>query len=125
MAATLTASSESAFNSWRSRFEGGPPLSPEDREEVAAYLMADLKPPRSLRRAPKAPDDHETRLIGAVVEHLWSAISQDLDGDWGKPMHVERDHFLRSWTPAATASPSTSTSPVPVVSRLGVEEVHG
>lgn len=86
MAATLTAASESAFDSWRDRFEGGPPLSAEDREEVAAYLMPDLQPPA-------ASDPHETRLIGAVVEHLWSAISQHLDGDWGRPIHVERDHF--------------------------------
>ncbi len=86
MAATLTAASESAFDSWRSRFEGGPPLTTEDREEVAAYLLPDLRPPA-------ASDEHETRLIGAVVEHLWSAISQHLDGDWGRPVHVERDHF--------------------------------
>ena len=86
MAATLTAGSESAFNAWRSRFDGGPPLTSEDRDELAAYLMADLKPP-------KGSDDHATRLVGAVVEHLWSAISEHLDGDWGKPMHVERDHF--------------------------------
>lgn len=86
IAATLTGPSEVAFDEWLSRFEGGPPLSAEAKEEVQAYLMADLR-----RGGPS--DRQQTRLIGAIVEHLWSAMAPSLDGDWGLPLHIERDHF--------------------------------
>ena len=52
------------------------------RAVLEAYLLGDL-----------ADVSNETRLRGAVVEHLWACVAADLDGGWGTPMHVEHDHF--------------------------------
>jgi hypothetical protein len=73
------------FTKWKNRFDGGAPHPPEIEEERGAYLLSDFDP------AAKDPDG--TRLGGAVVEHLWAAIAEDLEGGWGLPVHVEHDYF--------------------------------
>lgn len=86
IAAHLCEPSVDAFTHWTARFDGGPPHPPEIAEELAAYLMSDFDPDPK-----KDPDG--TRLGGAVVEHLWAAVAEDLEGGWGRPLHVEHDHF--------------------------------
>jgi hypothetical protein len=84
IAQRLSEPSEYAFEEWLSRLEGGPELDEATKAELRAYVLADFA---------RADDAEHTRLRGAVVEHLWSAIADALDGGWGRPLHVEHDHF--------------------------------
>ena len=68
---------------WRQRVTGGLPPSVEQRDAMAAYLLPDFR----------EEVDSDTRLLGAVSEHLWAFLAPELDGRWGRPIHVEHDHF--------------------------------
>ncbi|MBX9151986.1 hypothetical protein [Rhodococcus qingshengii] len=81
----LMAPSDAAFESWNCRFEGGPEHDAATKAEIEAYVMADFEPAEK--------DKAQTRLLGAIVEHLWTALASSLDGFWGRPFHVEHDHF--------------------------------
>ena len=74
--------SPAALASWRARHGGGSAHDEPTRAVLEAYLLGDF-----------ADVSNETRLQGAVVEHLWACMAADLDGGWGTPMHVEHDHF--------------------------------
>ena len=74
--------SPDALASWRARHGGGSAHDEPTRAVLEAYLLGDF-----------ADTSNETRLQGAVVEHLWACMAADLDGGWGTPMHVEHDHF--------------------------------
>lgn len=74
--------SPEALDAWTQRRGGGPPNDEPTREVLEAYLVSDF-----------ADETNETRLQGAVVEHLWACMAEDLQGVWGTPMHVEHDHF--------------------------------
>lgn len=78
----LTEPSTTAFAAWLRPLGGGAPMAAEEKEEVLAYVGADFL---------DATD--ETRLQGAVVEHLWASVAARLNGGWGPPVHVEHDHF--------------------------------
>ncbi|MCP4306255.1 MAG: hypothetical protein GY788_15585 [bacterium] len=78
----LTEPVPGAFNSWYAHLNGGPPLSDRESQELLAYIGADFSDPKDT-----------TRIEGAVVEHLWASIAEDLEGGWGRPLHVEHDHF--------------------------------
>lgn len=78
----LVGHSPDHLTSWMSRREDGAAHTPERREVLEAYLMSDFE-----------NDANETRLQGAVAEHLWACLAGDLDGGWGRPLHVEHDHF--------------------------------
>lgn len=67
---------------WLARRDGGPIHTPSHKEVLEAFLMSDFQ-----------DDGNETRLQGAVAEHLWACLAGDLEGGWGKPLHVEHDHF--------------------------------
>ena len=67
---------------WRARHGGGSAHDEPTRAVLEAYLLGDF-----------ADASNETRLQGAVVEHLWACMAADLNGGWGTPMHVEHDHF--------------------------------
>jgi hypothetical protein len=84
IASALLDPSEEGFEAWLARSRGGSPLDAATKEAIEAYLMADFRPSK---------DPDQTRLLGAVVEHLWSVLAPNLDGAWGLPMHVEHDHF--------------------------------
>ncbi len=71
-----------AFEQWEARSEGGPAHDAATKEVLEAYLLADF-----------ADAGNATRLRGAVVEHLWACLATDLDGGWGRPFHVEHEHF--------------------------------
>jgi hypothetical protein len=71
-----------AFGDWMSRHTGGPEHDDATKEVLEAYLLADF-----------ADAGNETRLQGAVVEHLWACLADSLDGGWGTPLHVEHEHF--------------------------------
>ncbi len=71
-----------AFDQWEARCGGGPAHDAGMKEVLEAYLLADF-----------ADTGNATRLQGAVVEHLWACLAADLDGGWGRPMHVEHEHF--------------------------------
>ncbi|MDE0613412.1 MAG: hypothetical protein OXI32_03255 [bacterium] len=74
--------SPEALECWEARRRGGPAHDEATKGVLEAYLLADF-----------ADADNETRLKGAVVEHLWACLAGDLDGGWGLPMHVEHEHF--------------------------------
>ena len=61
---------------------GGQPHDEASKAELEAYVMADFTDPTN-----------DTRLLGAVVEHLWASLAGSLDGGWGIPIHVEHEHF--------------------------------
>lgn len=67
---------------WTARHGGGPPHDEPTKEMLEAYLVSDF-----------ADEGNETRLQGAVVEHLWACMAEGLHGIWGTPIHVEHDHF--------------------------------
>ena len=71
-----------AFDKWEARCGGGPAHDAGMKEVLEAYLLADF-----------ADAGNATRLQGAVVEHLWACLAADLDGGWGRPLHVEHEHF--------------------------------
>jgi hypothetical protein len=78
----LTAPVPEAFDRWYTHLNGGPALGDTDKAELVAYVGADFSNP-----------DDETRIEGAVVEHLWASVAEALDGGWGRPLYVEHDHF--------------------------------
>jgi hypothetical protein len=78
----LVGHSPDHLTSWLSRRAHGPAHTPERKEVLEAFLMSDFE-----------NDGNETRLQGAVAEHLWACLAGDLDGGWGRPLHVEHDHF--------------------------------
>lgn len=75
------------FDAWCQRVDGGAPHGQTTKNVVSDYLLADFAPTAAEVAAGR------TRLRGAVVEHLWVAISMALVGGWGGPLYVERDHF--------------------------------
>lgn len=60
----------------------GSELEPSDRAVLAAYVAADF-----------TDASNSTRIEGAVAEHLWASIAMHLEGDWGRPLVMEHDHF--------------------------------
>ena len=74
--------SVAASRNWMARHNGGAPHDDATKAELEAYLLADFADPLN-----------ETRLQGAVVEHLWACLADGLDGGWGKPLYVEHEHF--------------------------------
>jgi hypothetical protein len=78
----LVGHSPAHFAAWTSRRAGGPAHDPVRKEVLTAYLMSDFE-----------NDTNETRMHGAVAEHLWACLAGDLEGGWGRPLHVEHDHF--------------------------------
>lgn len=68
--------------SWLGRCAGGPPHTATRKAVLEAALLSDFE-----------NDTDETRLQGAVVEHLWACLAPDLPGGWGLPLHVEHEHF--------------------------------
>ena len=77
----LLQSNPDGLAEWTARHGGGPPHDEPTREMLEAYLISDF-----------ADESNETRLQGAVVEHLWACMAEGLDGVWGMPIHVEHDH---------------------------------
>ena len=73
--------SPAAFASWTARHDGGPAHDGPTKAVFEEYL-------RDFART-----SNKARLQGAVVEHLWACLAEDLDGGWGTPIHVEHDHF--------------------------------
>lgn len=73
-----------AFEKWAVRRRGGADHDSATKAELEAYLLSDFA---------ESKDEHETRLVGAVVEHLWASIASTMEGGWGLPLHVEHDHF--------------------------------
>lgn len=67
---------------WFARRDGGPPHSLIRKESLEAFLMSDF-----------TDEDNETRLQGAIAEHLWAGLAGDIEGGWGKPLHIEHEHF--------------------------------
>lgn len=82
IARRLLEPSPTALANWMARHGGGSAHDEPTKAELEAYLLNDF-----------ADASNSTRLIAAVVEHLWSWMAMDLDGGWGKPLHVEHDHF--------------------------------
>lgn len=70
------------FERWYAHLNGASALDETDKAVVAAYVGADFANPAD-----------ETRIEGAVVEHLWASVAEALDGGWGRPLYVEHDHF--------------------------------
>lgn len=70
------------LDSWLSRRAGGPPHTDTRKAVLEAALLSDLE-----------NDANETRLQGAVAEHLWACLAPELTGGWGLPLHVEHEHF--------------------------------
>lgn len=70
------------FDSWDARRGGGAAHDEATKEVLEAYLLADF-----------ADAGNASRLQGAVVEHLWACLAEDLDGGWGRPLQVEHEHF--------------------------------
>lgn len=68
--------------SWLGRCAGGPPHTSTRKAVLEATLLSDFE-----------NDADETRLQGAVVEHLWACLAPELAGGWGLPLHVEHEHF--------------------------------
>jgi hypothetical protein len=68
--------------SWLTRRAGGPPHTATRKAVLEAALLSDFE-----------NDTNETRLQGAVAEHLWACLAPDLSGGWGLPLHVEHEHF--------------------------------
>jgi hypothetical protein len=75
------------FHQWCQRAGGGAPHGQTTKDVLTDYLLADFAP------SAKEVAAGSTRLRGAVVEHLWVAISMSVAGGWGGPLYVERDHF--------------------------------
>ena len=78
----LTEPSDTAFEAWQARLDGGPSHDEATLAEIEAYVSPDFK-----------NQDNTTRLNGAVVEHLWALLASELEGQWGRPVYVEHDHF--------------------------------
>jgi hypothetical protein len=78
----LTGPAPQAFDRWYAHLNGATPLDDTDKAEVLAYVGSDFSDPAD-----------ETRIEGAVVEHLWASVAESLDGGWGRPLYVEHDHF--------------------------------
>lgn len=78
----LTAPVEDAFDRWLESLHGKNALDETEKATVLSYVGADFLDP-----------DNTTRLEGSVAEHLWASIADSLDGGWGRPVHVEHDHF--------------------------------
>ena len=78
----LLESDPAALTSWTARHGGGPAHDEPTAAVLEAYLLSDF-----------ADESNETRLQGAVVEHLWACMAADLNGGWGTPIHVEHEHF--------------------------------
>lgn len=78
----LTGPAPDEFDRWHANFNGGGPLSDDDKEVLLGYVGADF-----------VDLADQTRREGAVVEHLWAAVADQLDGGWGLPKYVEHDHF--------------------------------
>ena len=74
--------SPAALATWTERHGGGPAHDGPSKAALEAYLLSDF-----------ADASNKSRLQGAVVEHLWACLAEDLDGGWGTPIHVEHDHF--------------------------------
>lgn len=74
--------SPAALASWTARHGGGTAHDGPTKAELEAYLLSDF-----------ADANNKARLQGAVVEHLWACMAEDLDGGWGTPIYVEHDHF--------------------------------
>ena len=74
--------SPEALDAWTARREGGPSHDEPMKDVLEAYLGSDF-----------GDESNETRLQGAVVEHLWACLAESLHGVWGTPIHVEHDHF--------------------------------
>lgn len=70
------------LESWITRRDGGQSHTPSCKASLEAFLMSDFEEVAN-----------ETRIQGAVVEHLWAILAVELEGGWGKPLHVEHDHF--------------------------------
>lgn len=68
--------------SWLSRRDGGAAHTTTRKEVLEAALLSDFE-----------NDANDTRLQGAVAEHLWACLAPDLVGGWGRPLHVEHEHF--------------------------------
>lgn len=75
------------FVAWCQRAGGGAAHTDTTKKVLSDYLLTDFAP------SAKEVAENSTRLRGAVVEHLWVAISTALVGGWGGPVYVERDHF--------------------------------
>lgn len=71
-----------AFDRWYAHLCDGAAFDETDKAVVLAYVGADFLNPVD-----------ETRIEGAVVEHLWASVAEALDGGWGRPLYVEHDHF--------------------------------
>lgn len=70
------------LGAWFARRNGGPPHSLIRKASLEAFLMVDFK------------DEHnETQLQGAIAEHLWASLAGDIEGGWGRPLHIEHQHF--------------------------------
>jgi len=74
--------SAEALDRWMARHNGGPVHDEATKAEIKAYVMADF-----------TNSTNDTRLMGAVVEHLWASLADGLAGGWGIPLHVEHEHF--------------------------------
>ena len=74
--------SPAALANWMERHGGGPAHDEPTKAELKAYLLNDF-----------ADGSNEPRLQGAVVEHLWACLAPDINGGWGVPICVSRDHF--------------------------------
>ncbi len=70
------------LSSWLDRRDGGTPHIPSRKAVLEAFLMSDF-----------TDTANETRIQGALVEHLWASLATELEGGWGRPLHVEHDHF--------------------------------
>lgn len=85
IALSCAGSDQGIYDAWRLRCDGGPDHDRGMARRVAAMIGPDFIPPDG--------NDDGTRLRGAVVEHLWACVAEDLDGGWGTPLSVARDHF--------------------------------
>ncbi len=74
--------SPAALANWMERHGGGPAHDEPTKDVLEAYLLSDFD-----------DDSNEPRLQGAVVEHLWACLAEDINGGWGVPICVPRDHF--------------------------------
>lgn len=70
------------LRAWLDRRNGGSPHIPSRKASLEAFLMNDF-----------SDTDNETRIQGALVEHLWASLAVELEGGWGRPLHVEHEHF--------------------------------
>lgn len=73
--------SPDALANWMARYRGGSAHDGPTKAELEAYLLSDF-----------ADGSNEARLQGAVVEHLWACLAEDINGGWGVPICVFREH---------------------------------